>query len=330
MKNKIKLLILVVSLFIVVGCNKTDDPKKQLLNSLKDINSYHLEANMTVYNEEDQYDYTLDVLYKEEDLFKVSMKNKANNHEQIVLRNADGVYVLTPSLNKSFKFQSEWPYNDSQAYLLQTIISDIKEDKDAAVVQTDSGNMIKSKVNYLNNSKLVEQNVYLDSDNQIVKVEVVDQNGMAQVVVEINSCTYNEEIEDSVFDVENNMTVSNNYDQEYPKELSTVVYPLYIPENTYLTSQDKVKKDNGERLILNFSGDKTFTIIEETTSVSSDNDVIPMSGSIYQIADVFGIKEENSISWISNGVEYYVISENLTQEELMNVANSMSVLPLAK
>ena len=330
MKNKIKLLILIVSFFVVVGCNKANDPKKQVLNSLKDVNSYHLEATMTVYNDEDKYDYNLDVLYKKEDMFRVSMKNKANNHEQIVLRNEEGVFVLTPSLNKSFKFQSEWPYNDSQAYLLQTVIKDIKDDKDSMLIETDEGNMIKSKVNYLNNAKLVEQNVYLDKDNQIVKVEVVDKNGTAQIVVNVSSCTYNKDIDDEEFKVDNNMTVSNNYDQDYPKEISSIVYPLYIPDNTYLTSQDKVKKTDGERVILNFSGDKTFTIIEETASVSEDNSIVPMSGSIYQIADVFGVKEENSISWISNGIEYYVVSEDLTQEELASVANSMATLPVAK
>ena len=36
------------------------------------------------------------------------------------------VRVLTPSLNKSFKFQSDWPYNNSQVYLLQTLLSDIQ------------------------------------------------------------------------------------------------------------------------------------------------------------------------------------------------------------
>ncbi len=330
MKNKIKLLILIVSFFVVVGCNKANDPKKQVLKSLNDVNSYHLEATMTVYNEEDKYDYILDVLYQKEDLFRVSMKNKSNNHEQIVLRNDEGVFVLTPSLNKSFKFQSEWPYNDSQAYLLQTVIKDIENDKDATVVETDEGNMIKSKVNYSNNPKLIEQNVYLDNDNKITKVEVVDKNGTAQIVVNITSCTYNEKLDADEFKVDNNMTVSKDYDQEYPKELSSIIYPLYIPDNTYLTSQDKVKKTDGERVILNFSGDKTFTIIEETASVSEEGVIVPMSGSIYQIADVFGIKEENSISWISNGVEYYVVSEDLTQEELASVANSMTILPVAK
>ena len=37
--------------------------------------------------------------------------------------------VVTPSLNKSFKFQSEWPYNNSQIYLLQPILMDLENDK---------------------------------------------------------------------------------------------------------------------------------------------------------------------------------------------------------
>ena len=73
-----------------------------------------------------------------------------------------------------------------------------------------------------------------------------------------------------------------------------------------------------------------FTIIEETASISENNSIIPVSGSIYQIADVFGIKEDNSISWTSNGIEYYVVSDNLTNEELLSVASSMTVLPVSK
>ena len=32
--------------------------------------------------------------------------------EQIILKNDEGVYVLSPNLNKSFKFQSKRPYNN--------------------------------------------------------------------------------------------------------------------------------------------------------------------------------------------------------------------------
>lgn len=329
MKNKIKLLILIVSFFIVVGCNKASDPKRQVLNMLKGVNSYHLDANMTIYNNDDNYKYSLGVDYKDKDLFRVSMKNKANNHEQVVLRNNDGVFVLTPNLGKSFKFESEWPYNDSQSYLLQTIIKDINNDKESMVVETEGGNIIKSKVNFSNNPKLISQNVYLDKDNKIVKIEVLDEKEKPQIIVDVIDYELNKDIDSELFKVDNNMTVSKTYDNNYPLEISSIVYPLYVPANTYLTSQDKVKKENGERVILNFSGDKNFTIIEETISVD-ENSVVPVNGSIYEVAGVFGIKEESSVSWTNNGIDYYVVSEDLSNEELASVVNSMTVLPVSK
>ena len=329
MKNKIKLLILIVSFFVVVGCNKANDPKKKILNMLKGVSSYHLDAKMTIYNNEDSYKYDLGVDYKDKDLFRVSMKNSANDHEQIVLKNNDGVFVLTPSLGKSFKFESDWPYNDSQSYLFQMIIHDINNDKDSMAIETDEGSIIKSKVNFSNNPKLVSQNVYLDNDGRITKVEVLDEKENAQIVVEFLNYELNKSIDDDLFKVDNNMTVSKTYDNNYPIEISSIVYPLYVPTDTYLTSQDKVKKEGGERVILNFSGAKNFTIIEETVSLS-DNNVVPVSGSIYQVAGVFGIKEDNSISWVNDGIEYYVVSEDLNSEELRSVANSMAVLPVSK
>ena len=90
-------------------------------------------------NNEDSHKYNIDVAYKEEDNFRVSLKNKTNNHEQIILKNSEGVFVLTPSLNKSFKFQSEWPYNNSQSYLLQTLVNDIKNDKKVKTIAYESG-----------------------------------------------------------------------------------------------------------------------------------------------------------------------------------------------
>lgn len=329
MKNKIKLLILIVSFFVVVGCNKASNPKNKVINMLKGVSSYHLDANMTIYNNDDSYKYTLDVDYKDKDLFRVSMKNKANDHEQIVLRNSDGVFVLTPSLGKSFKFESDWPYNDSQSYLLQMIIKDINDDKDSMVIETDKGNIIKSKVNFSNNPKLISQNVYLDKESKITKVEILDEKEKPQIIVEILNYELNKNIDDDLFKVDNNMTVSKTYDKNNVEEISSIVYPLYVPANTYLTSQDKIKKNNGERVILNFSGDKHFTIIEETISSTNDG-IVPVSGTIYQVAGVFGVKEDNSISWTSNGIEYYVVSEDLTNEELRSVANSMTLLPVSK
>ena len=63
----------------------------------------------------------------DDDYFKVNMVNTLSNHEQVILRNDGEVYVVTPSLNKSYKFVSEWPYNSSQSYILNSLLKDIEE-----------------------------------------------------------------------------------------------------------------------------------------------------------------------------------------------------------
>ena len=40
-------------------------------------------------------------------LFKVSLFDKNLNQEQILLRNEEGVFVVTPSLNQIFKFEGD-------------------------------------------------------------------------------------------------------------------------------------------------------------------------------------------------------------------------------
>lgn len=124
MKKKVLLCLLVLGSLIMCGCGKRTekDVLKDLNKKLDTIKGYHLTGLLEIVNNEDTYTYDVNASYTKENNFRVSLKNKTNNHEQIILRNTEGVFVLTPSLNKSFKFQSEWPYNNSQSYLLQPIM----------------------------------------------------------------------------------------------------------------------------------------------------------------------------------------------------------------
>ena len=97
------------------------------------------------------------VAAKYKDYYRVNLVNTINNHEQVILKSDEGVYVVTPSLNKSFKFQSEWPDNGSQAYLLDSLFDDITSDQNSKAVKGDNGYIIKAKVNYPNNANLVSE-----------------------------------------------------------------------------------------------------------------------------------------------------------------------------
>jgi outer membrane lipoprotein-sorting protein len=330
MKKVKKIIFLILIMIIISGCGKNNVEKAidNLTKKIEDIQSYHLEGIMDIVNNENTYSYDVDVVYKKDNNFKVSLKNKINNHEQIILRNNDGVYILTPSLNKSFKFQSEWPYNNSQSYLLQNLINDIKNDNEKIQEENENGYIITTKTNYSNNKDLKKQKIYINKDKNIYQVEVLGENDIVKIKMMINNIDYNSNYNDDFFKLENNMQVSKERD-EHVSKIEDIIYPMYIPQNTFLSSQDKVTTETGERVIMTFAGDNPFMLIQETIN-QSENGITSVNGEPYQLHDSIGIIDNTSITWVNQGMEYYLVSNTLNQEQLINVANSLTTTPLEK
>lgn len=332
MKKYLLCLIAIVSIFMV-GCGKKGetDIVKNLTKKIENSKAYHLTGTLEMINNENSYLYDVDVAYQKEDNFRVSLKNQTNNHEQIILKNSEGVYVLTPSLNKSFKFQSEWPYNNSQSYLLQSILKDISSDSEKKYEETEDGYVFTTKVNYSNNPALKNQKIILDKDLNIKTVEVMDENGNMQIKMEFNDIDLKATYADNYFDLKENVNASSTEETMEPvTKIEDIIYPMYIPENTSLTSQDTVTTTSGERVILTFSGDKPFMLVQETVAKTDDFITIPVNGEPILFADTIGAKTDSSITWLSNGLEYYLVSDMLTNDELVSIAKSVSALPVIK
>ena len=360
---------------------------------VENSDSYYLSGNMELVNNEDVYTYDITVSYKKDDFYKIELNNVINNHKQIILRNEEGVYIVTPSLNKSFKFQSDWPYNNSQVYLLSSLLDDITNDENRTFKADDNGYVFTSTVNYPNNEKLVSQKIYFDKDYLPTKVEVSDTDGNIQIKMAFDKIDLKTSFNDTYFDLNsvldtenisdsedmnnssdsnntstntNSNTNSNSNDKttnnnvngntnnntnnetqepndnsnnnidsntEKTKETATIddiIYPMYLPVNTYLTGQERVATDDGERLILTFTGDSSFTLVEETVSYSSRPEIIPTYGDVELIGNSLAVVNDNSANWFDNGIEYYVVSDVMSTEELLQVVKSISVLPVSK
>ena len=93
--KKILKFFVVVSLFLVTGCGTKD--AKNILNEMEkklDVaNSYYVEGVMEIINNEDSYKYDVKVSYQKQDYYRIELVNTLNQHEQVILRNDDGVYV---------------------------------------------------------------------------------------------------------------------------------------------------------------------------------------------------------------------------------------------
>ena len=104
--------------------------------------------------------------------------------------------------------------------------------------------------------------------------------------------------------------------------IEDIIYPLYVPTDTYLSTKDNITTDNGNRVILTFAGVDPFILVEESVSVSKEMEVIPVNGEPIMIGGVIGAKENNSLYWTSNGIDYYLTSSTLDNKEMMTIAES--------
>lgn len=380
MKKKCLMLLTVLAL-LLTGCGKTDvnDVIGDLQNKIEKSKGYVLTGNLEIVNNDDVYNYDVSSSYQDGDYYKISLVNTANDHEQIILKNDDGLYVLTPSLKKSFKFQSDWPYNNSQIYLLQSILTDIENDSERVFENNDNGFIFTSKVNYPNNRNITKQEVTFDKDLNLTKVVVMTADEVPKMTLTVKDIDYSPKFNDDYFDLnaimddsisdreetdtnDNNTNDSNSSENSNTNEENTtteenntgtddnstneeattddntsstgiiddVIYPLVLPEGTKLSSEEKVAKTDGERDILTFDGDKPFLLVEETVVAEDELTIIPTTGEPYMFMDTIGVLSDNSLTWTSGNMEYYIVSDVMSQDELVEIASSVNILPTMK
>lgn len=319
-----KILILLCCVFLV-ACSKSKNALKDISKIINDSSSYYLDGTLEVVNNDESSFYNVKVAYKKDNLFKVSLINQVNNHEQIILRNSDGVYVLTPSIGKSFKFQSDWPYNNSQVYLLQTLLKDINNNE-YKYSETNDGYLFVTNVNYSNDKSLVKQEILFDKNYLIKNVNVYDNNDSIKMKMSFKNVDMDKKYDDGYFSLEENMKNVNK--DEVTASLKDIVYPMYVPSDTYLTNKEIIETDNGKRVILTFTGAKPFTFVQENLTITDVTLLI--DGEFVLLNDVIGNLSTNEVSWINNGIEYYITSEVLSQNEMVEIAKSVGLLAVSK
>ena len=237
-------------------------------------------------------------------------------------------------------------------YLLDSIIDDLRSDDKREFKATNNGYLFISKVNYPNNKLLVKQKVYTNKKEEITKIEVVDKDDNVQIIMNFSKIVYDKKMDKDDFKL--NKLLNNNPSQNRPTpspnptnneeveqqadsnktestaNIKDIVYPMYLPDNTYLTKQESIDTGNGNRLILTFGGDSSFVLVEETANYSNEAMIIPVSGDFTFLSDVIGIINNNSIMWQTGGIDYYLASDTIETSELLDIARSISVLPVSK
>lgn len=322
----IALLILILT---ACGEQSQEDVVQKLEGKLEDMNGYKAQANMSLKTGEESQTYNIDIWHKKKEYYRVLLKNeKDEKSSQVILKNDDGVFVLTPALNKSFKFQSDWPHNSSQPYLYQSLVQDIIDDPDASFKKTDDHYVFETKTNYQNNNNLPYQEIYFDKKTYTpAMVKVLDKDKNPLVEVKFSSFELSPEFPKDAFEIESNMTSGAlgipAMAEEQTNEFS-VLYPLE-KVGSELVEEKEVALENGKRVILSFEGEKNFTLVQERVDAYQASTAAPklIDGDTVDLGFTVGAITSNSLEWNYNGTNFYLASEDLTKEEMIDVASSV-------
>ncbi|MEG0314423.1 MAG: hypothetical protein RR646_04095 [Erysipelotrichaceae bacterium] len=315
--------IAVLAIALIIGL-KPKSFDKQLSKAMKGMSSYTLEGEMELIKGEDTKSYIIQVSYlddKDKDNYKVSLFDKNLNQEQVILANKSGVFVVTPSLNQIFKFEGDWPMNSPKPYLLQTMLDVVENDK-AVIKKESDGYLVSSEVSYANNKSYTRQEMLFDKDTKIKWVQIYNKDNVAELKLVFNKVEYNNELKEEFFKEPSNLEKSESKETIGKEDLP--MYPVEV-FNAQLSNASVVDNEDGVKHILDFKGDKSFTVIEKIKEVSKETQSVVMGGVLVDSMDVIGVYDGNSMSAINNNLEISVFSDELDPQEMLSVIQSMQV-----
>ncbi|SDZ13132.1 Outer membrane lipoprotein-sorting protein [Evansella caseinilytica] len=338
MKRIISLLVVFAALWFLAACGEKsqEDVIEDLDKTLDELTGYKAEAEMTLQTGEEPQVYQVEVWYKHPSSYRVALSNDENEPSQIILRNEEGVFVLTPALNKSFRFQSDWPENNSQVYLYESLINDILMDPERSFSATEDHYVFQTNTNY-SNKNLNQQEVMLNKkDLTPASVKIMDVDLKVLVQLEFTHFEMNAQFEDGDFDMDRNMTgaqLNMNVpalaeEEEEEAEAFPVLYPMYEPQGTGYPKVEEVETENGTRVIISYDGEQPFTLIQQKSQfVEASTPMDVSQGDPVDLGFTYGAMmkdgDTTSISWTYNGTDFFLTSKDLSQEDMIAIATSV-------
>ena len=327
MKKKIMIIaaaavVVIAFLFLFLREKPFEDRLQQTLGSL---NSYLLEGVMEVAEGEDTKSYDVSVKYlkqDDQDYFRVAMKDSGMNQKQEIIRNAEGVFVVTPTLNQIFKFQGNWPSNSLKPYLLQSM-REIAADESAQIEQTEEGYQISAGVTYPNNRNFTQQEMVFSDDLKIKSVQIFDDDHVLQMKMLFSKVDYEPGLTAEDFQVPQQLEKETAAEPITDEDLPLMPMETF---GTVLSNSSVVENDGKVQYVLEYTGEKNFTIVEEVAESEETTQTIIMSGSLVDGLNMVGRYDGNHMTSVINSVRYTIYSDDLSEEEMSAVLQSMQVV----
>ncbi|PYI52943.1 DUF4367 domain-containing protein [Paenibacillus flagellatus] len=321
------LAVVMCVVLIAAGCGtkNAEQVVKDLDHVIGKLDSYQGAGTMTLQTGQQAQQYNVEVWYQNPHYYRIALTNEAKDITQIVLRNDEGVFVLTPHLNKMFRFQSDWPENSGQVYLFQSLVQSIVMDNDRQFTEEKDAYVFDVVANY-QNGLLSRQKIWLNKKDYAPKqVHVTDDNNNVLVAVNFTQFEFGKKFEKDSFDMQRNMTSWNIQSMptsatasDATKQGATaaggtkqdptatgvqktgttdktagasaqsfgILEPIYVPQGVKKQDLKEVKLGEDKAILFRYSGTYNYTLVE---SMPQAKTVTSLPGDILDLGYTLGV-----------------------------------------
>lgn len=326
-----KLLTIIISVVVVIGglsiyFINNNQNYLEILEEVRECDSYTLSGNMEMIENDELKSYYVKVSYQKNDdneNFKLELYDKSLNQAQIIVRNDEGVFVITPTLNQIFKFQSDWPNNSPKPYMYQSLLGSFDN---GTIEKNNEGYIVNDLVSYPNDERIVSQQVVFNKKLEPVSVIIFGENNSELITIDFDSFDLNVQLPTDEFDqdtiIENN-SVSTHYDTS----VSLPLYPISMLGTT-LSSEAVSTIGDTTNHILKFTGDKSFTIVQSKMESNEEVIIQTINEEIIDLIDGIAFYGNNQLTMIQSGIICQIYSTDLSKTEMVSVMSSMQSLAL--
>jgi outer membrane lipoprotein-sorting protein len=343
---------------VLAGCGKKDAGSivSALDKLVGSMDSYQASGTMTIQTGQEPQDYQVEVWYKTKHYYRISLVNAKKDISQIVLRNDEGVFVLTPHLNKSFRFKSDWPENQGQVYLYQSLVQSIVADKDRQFTTDKGAYVFDVAANYQNASNLARQRIWLNKKDYAPQhVEVSDANANVKVIVDFKQFEFGKKFDKDSFDMKRNLAAWTTIEQQNVGKVDTkktdaaakagedktttgskdpatnpnetkltfgMIEPGYTPGGVKQQDITEITLAGAKAILIRYTGDYHYSIVEskplvqEATASALNGEIVDLG---FTLAVITG-DENKTMEWLHNGMEFKLSTGDLPKNEMIHVA----------
>lgn len=291
---------------------------EKTLEKAQAYSKYELICDMEMVQNDELKSYEVKVDFlknKKQKYYKVELYDKSLNQSQIIIKNKEGVYVLTPTLNQVFKFQSEWPDNSPKPYIYSSLISLLKDNK---VEKIKNGYQVEGKIKYLNDARIVKEEIIFDKNLNPQRITCLDKDETEIIIVKVKEFNTKKNIKTQHFNQDKVLEESKS---DYKTASADILYPVAIMGST-LESETVSTIEGDKNHILRFTGEKNFTIVE--SQEKKDEAVVNMmNDEVIDLIDGFAYYSDGKLSMINSGVMCSLYSNDLTKDEMVSIMTSM-------